>query len=110
MITKVIRKREWEVGKTKGEIIEASLMQEGFIHCSFLEQSLQVANKHFSNEMDLVLLIMDTALVKEEIKYEIASNGQKYPHIYGALNVGAIVKVVPFYKEAGLFALPKGEV
>lgn len=107
IITKVMKKSEWEVGKAKGEITEASLKQEGFIHCSFLEQSLKVAETHFSNESELVLLIIDPALVEAEIKYELASNGQKYPHIYGALHTAAVVNVVPFYKENGNFMLLK---
>ncbi|MBD5799503.1 hypothetical protein BHU24_29425, partial [Bacillus pseudomycoides] len=83
MITKVMEKSEWEVAKAKGNIMEASLMQEGCIHCSFLEQSLQVVEKHFSTEMELVLLVINPSLVEAEIKYELASNGQNYPHIYG---------------------------
>ncbi|MBY0599003.1 DUF952 domain-containing protein [Bacillus bingmayongensis] len=105
MITKVMRKREWEVGKAKGEIIEASLQQEGFIHCSFLEQSLQVAEKHFRTEMEVVLLVIDPSLVDAEIKYELASNGQNYPHIYGAVNVDAVVNVVELHKENGVYVL-----
>ena len=106
MITKIMKKREWEVAKAKGNIMEASLMQEGFIHCSFLEQSLQVAEKHFSREMELVLLLIDSSLVDAEIKYEFASNGQNYPHIYGTVNTHAVVKVVELQKENGVYVLP----
>lgn len=35
MITKVITKRNWEIAKVDGEVNEASLKEEGFIHCSF---------------------------------------------------------------------------
>ncbi|MGG3523487.1 DUF952 domain-containing protein [Bacillus pseudomycoides] len=106
MITKVMEKSEWEVAKAKGNIMEASLMQEGFIHCSFLEQSLQVAEKHFSTEMELVLLVINPSLVEVEIKYELASNGQNYPHIYGTVNANAVVKVVELQKENGGYVLP----
>ncbi|HEK9098966.1 DUF952 domain-containing protein [Bacillus pfraonensis] len=106
MITKVMRKSEWEVGKTKGEIIEVSLQQEGVIHCSFLEQSLEVAEKHFRTEMELVLLFIDPSLVAADIKYELASNGQTYPHIYGTVNANAVVKVVELQKENGVYVLP----
>ncbi|AIK40511.1 DUF952 domain-containing protein [Bacillus pseudomycoides] len=106
MITKVMEKSEWEVAKAKGNIMEPSLMQEGFIHCSFLEQSLQVAEKHFSTEMELVLLVINPSLVEAEIKYELASNGQNYPHIYGTVNANAVVKVVELQKENGGYVLP----
>ncbi|WP_410982811.1 DUF952 domain-containing protein [Bacillus cereus] len=106
MITKIMRKNAWEVAKAKGNIIEASLMQEGFIHCSFLEQSLEVAEKHFSTDMELVLLVIDPEFVHAEIKYELASNGQNYPHIYGTVNADAVVKVVKLQKENGVYVLP----
>lgn len=107
MITKVITKRNLEAAKTIGEINEASLKEEGFIHCSFLGQALKVAQKHFNHEEDVLFLTIDPSLVKAEIKYELASNGQEYPHVYGVINVESIVDVVPFLKEKGEFILPE---
>ncbi|HHT7238134.1 MULTISPECIES: DUF952 domain-containing protein [Bacillus] len=106
MITKVITKRNWGIAKNIGEINEASLKEEGFIHCSLLDQALKVAQKHFSHEEDVLLLTIDPSLLKAEIKYELASNSQKYPHVYGVINIEAIVDVVPFPKEKGEFILP----
>lgn len=62
--------------KDKGEINEASLKEEGFIHCSFFEQALKVAEKHFSHEEEVLLLTIDLTLLKAEIKYELASNSK----------------------------------
>lgn len=107
MITKVITKRNWEIAKIAGEINEKSLIEERFIHCSFLEQALNVAQKYFVHEEDVLLLTINPAVVKAEIKYELASNGQKYPHVYGAINIDAIIDVVPFPKEKGEFILPE---
>ncbi len=106
MITKVITKRNWEIAKINGEINEVSLKEEGFIHCSSLEQALNVAQKHFVHEEDVLLLTINPALVKAETKYEPASNGQEYPHVYGVINVDAIVDVVTLPKENGEFILP----
>ncbi|HFO1050234.1 MULTISPECIES: DUF952 domain-containing protein [Bacillus cereus group] len=107
MITKVITKRNWEIAKINGEINEASLKEEGFIHCSFFEQALNVAAKYFIHEVDVLLLTIDPSLVKAEIKYELASNGQEYPHVYGAINIDAIIDVDPLLKEKGEFILPE---
>ncbi|HFK1783589.1 MULTISPECIES: DUF952 domain-containing protein [Bacillus cereus group] len=107
MITKVITKSNWEIAKTTGEINEESLIEEGFIHCSLLDQALKVAEKYFKHEEDVLLLTIDPALLKAEVKYELASNGQEYPHVYGVINVEAIVEVVPFSKEKGEFILLK---
>ena len=70
------------------------------------EQALKVAEKHFSHEEE-VLLLIDLTLLKAEIKYELASNGQEYPHVYGAINIDAIIDVVPLLKENGEFILPE---
>ncbi|MFV1452621.1 DUF952 domain-containing protein [Bacillus mycoides] len=107
MITKVITKRNWEIAKTTREINEKSLIEEGFIHCSLLDQALIVAETYFSHEEDVLLLTIDPSLVKAEIKYELATNGQEYPHVYGVINVDAIVDVVPLPKEKGEFILPE---
>ncbi|KKZ93214.1 MULTISPECIES: DUF952 domain-containing protein [Bacillus cereus group] len=105
MITKVITKRNWEIAKVDGEVNEASLKEEGFIHCSFLQQALKVAEKYFNHEEDVLLLTIDPSLIKAEIKYELASNGQEYPHVYGVIHIEAIVGVTPFTKEKGEFIL-----
>ncbi|MDP7989153.1 DUF952 domain-containing protein [Bacillus sp. MHSD_36] len=105
MITKVITQRNWETAKINEEINEASLKEEGFIHCSFLEQALKVAGKYFSQEEDVLLLTIDPILLKADIKYELASNGQEYPHVYGVINIESIVEVIPFHKEKGEFIL-----
>ncbi|GAB6436761.1 MULTISPECIES: DUF952 domain-containing protein [Bacillus] len=107
MITKVITQRSWEIAKINGEINEVSLKEEGFIHCSSLEQALNVAEKYFIHEEGVLLLTIDPFLVKSEIKYELASNGQEYPHVYGAINIDAIIDVVPFPREKGEFILPE---
>lgn len=65
------------------------------------EQALKVAEKHFSHEEEVLLLTIDLTLLKAEIKYELASNGQEYPHVYGAINIDAIIDVVPLLKENG---------
>jgi len=105
-ITKVITGKNLEAFKLQGTLNEQSLFDEGFIHCSFLHQSIEVANKYFKNESDVMLLILNHELVNDEIKYELASNGEEYPHIYGPLNVNSIIEIVPFEKLAdGSFQL-----
>ncbi|WP_026677289.1 DUF952 domain-containing protein [Fictibacillus gelatini] len=107
MIVKVMKRHVWEQAKAQGEIHEESLLTEGFIHCSFLEQATKTAEKHFAGETDLVLLKIDPDLVQAEIKYERASNGKEYPHVYGPINIDAVTAAVFFVKnENGEFVLP----
>ena len=84
-----------------------SLDAEGFIHCSTADQVVEVANSLFRGQRGLVLLVIDPASVISNIRYEDAGNGKLYPHIYGPLNVNAVVGVEPFEPtDAGTFELP----
>jgi uncharacterized protein (DUF952 family) len=58
--------------------------------------------------MGLVLLEIDTDQVKAEIRYENCEGGQEpFPHIYGTLDLGSVVRVVSFEPgENGSFAMP----
>ena len=71
-----------------------SLISEGFIYCSTIEQVLDVANflEPYSEEMQL--LEIDEAELKPEVRYENAmQNGRLFPHVYGPINRNAIVAV-----------------
>jgi uncharacterized protein (DUF952 family) len=69
---------------------------------------IQVANVRFRGQPGLVLLSIDTDKVTAEIRYENLEGGeQMFPHIYGALNTDAVVKVARFEPGAeGYFVLP----
>jgi uncharacterized protein (DUF952 family) len=81
-------------GSTRGK----SLAEEGFIHCSFAEQTAGVVVLVYADCAEpLVLLQIDSALVDAEIKVEPAVPGddQHFPHIYGPLPVSAVIEVSP---------------
>jgi len=70
---------------------------EGFIHCSTSDQVIQVANIRFRGQKGLVLLSIDTDKVRAQIVYENLEGGQQlFPHIYGELNLDAVVQVDQF--------------
>jgi len=70
---------------------------EGFIHCSKREQVIQVANARFRGQGGLVLLSIDDSLVSAEIRYENLEGGQQlFPHVYGEINIDAVVQVTEF--------------
>ena len=56
--------------KESNEYKPESLVTDGFIHCSLLNQIIEVANKFYFNQQDLVLFCIDSKKVKAEIKYE----------------------------------------
>jgi len=76
------------------ELILPSLASEGFIHCSTLEQVLDVANFLAPYDEEMQLLEIEEAKVKPEVRFEDAmQNGRLFPHIYGPLNRDAIVAI-----------------
>jgi len=97
IIFHIALKKDWERSKGRNEYRGDTLDSEGFIHCSTSEQIDEIAQYLFKGKKDLVLLEIDEAKVKPKIKFEDAGNGKLYPHIYGPLNIDAVVNVRDFY-------------
>jgi uncharacterized protein (DUF952 family) len=92
LIYHVTTRKEWEASKDTGYYEAASLPIEGFIHCSEEHQVAGVLQRYFVNQKDLVKLTIDTNLLEHPLKYELASSiNQSFPHIYGPLNVDAVI-------------------
>jgi uncharacterized protein (DUF952 family) len=106
-ILHITHRKQWAAAKNVGTYRGDTLDTEGFIHCSTLAQLIGSANRFFKDEKDLVILVIDRDRVKPEIKYEGASANNLFPHIYGELNVDAVVQAIDFACGAdGLFTLP----
>jgi len=85
------------VGKYTMSTRGRTLAEEGFIHTSTAGQVALVANAFYQGESDLLLLVIDAARVAEEIRYEpVPGQAQPYPHIYGPLNIDAVIQTRPF--------------
>ena len=96
-IIRITVTKHWEEAQEKGFYRAFDYEEEGFIHASTFEQVDETAKLHYANQTDLVLLIIDTELVNVPIKWEhSAKRGQDFPHIYGDLNLDAIIEVRPF--------------
>ena len=66
-----------------------------------------MADAFFRGRADLVLLAIDPAKIGPEIRYE--GEADKFPHVYGPLNLDAVERVLPFEPGPdGRFALPDG--
>ena len=91
MIYHICKKSEWVLAKTAGSYEPESLLGEGFIHCSTDKQFEQVANFYFKDVPDLVALEIDEERLKAPLKWEAVGENQ-FPHIYGPLEVHAVVR------------------
>ncbi|MEZ2240742.1 DUF952 domain-containing protein [Microcoleus sp.] len=106
VIFHIAKSQQWEEAKQLQFYRGDTLDSEGFIHCSTIPQITRSANKFFIGQTGLLLLWIDSEKVEAEVKYEPAA-GDMYPHIYGPLNVDAVLKVMEFEAGAdGKFELP----
>ncbi|MGA7723218.1 MAG: DUF952 domain-containing protein [Ignavibacteriaceae bacterium] len=117
MILHITTHKEWEKARQEGEYTAPSLKSEGFIHCSTIEQTVDTANLFFKGQKGLVLLCIDENKLKSGCKYEDpAGGGQRdlrtgnlFPHIYGPINLPAVIKAVDFpADDNGVFVMPEG--
>jgi uncharacterized protein (DUF952 family) len=98
----------WETALKQGSYHPESLSREGFIHFSEREQVLETAQLYFKEHSNLVLLTIDALKLSSPLKYEMSRNGEMFPHLYGPLEVAAVVKVQNFRRNSlGSFELPK---
>lgn len=108
MILHITTRAEWEAARALGDYRLNTLDSEGFIHCSTPEQVLGPANALYHGQTDLVLLVIDPAHLSAELVYEDCyETGEAFPHVYGPLNLDAVVRVLPFPPlPDGSFVLP----
>lgn len=104
----IARRTDWQQAQASGSYQPESLVSEGFIHCSTPAQLIATANRFFRGQTDLVLLAIAREVVTAEVRDDlVAAEGQTYPHIWGPLNLDAVVREWPFAMGAsGEFALP----
>lgn len=70
----------------------------------------EIANTRFKGRSGLVLLWIDAGKVSAEVRYENLVGGEDlFPHIYGALETGAVIEVteVDPWPDGG-FVPPEG--
>jgi glutathione S-transferase len=101
VIYHIAYRSDWQQAQDDGEYAVSTrgrtLAEEGFIHASTAEQVTPVANMFYRGESDLVLLTIDPDRVAADIRWDLVpGSDQPFPHIYGPLNVDAVIDVQPF--------------
>jgi len=98
----------WDAAAAHGAYIAASLATDGFIHFSKPEQIVGSANRFYRGRSDLVLLCVDADRLLAKVVHENLEGGTVlFPHVYGPVNLDAVIRVVDFPCEAdGTFRLP----
>lgn len=111
MLFHIIGSRQWNAVTLEDEYRPERFESEGFIHLSKKDQILRPANLLYQGQQNLLLLVIDPDQLRAEVIYEPGSHGEVelFPHLYGPLNVDAVVDHVQFPCEPdGSFTLPDG--
>lgn len=99
LIYHVTTRHEWNDAKKKGFYTAPSLATEGFIHTSEAHQVNGVLQRYYQGKTDLLKLVIDTQKLTSELRYELApSVNENFPHIYGPINLAAIIEVQEIFQ------------
>jgi uncharacterized protein (DUF952 family) len=67
--------------------------RDGFIHFSTAAQVAETARKHFAGQTGLFLVAVDADALGDALRWEPSRNDDLFPHLYGALDLGAVTAV-----------------
>lgn len=70
-----------------------TLNEEKFIHLSTAEQVAGVLERYYAGQTNLLKLHVDTEKLSAELKYELATNNELFPHLFGRLNKSAVKRI-----------------
>jgi uncharacterized protein (DUF952 family) len=92
------RRSEWAAAQASGRYAGSSQdLADGFIHFSTAIQIVASAAKHRAGQDDLVLIEVPAESLGDALKWEAARGGALFPHLYGALAVGQVVRHAPLH-------------
>jgi uncharacterized protein (DUF952 family) len=108
-IYKICTASEWHeaehAGAYRGSAVDRN---DGFIHFSTAEQAAETASKWFTGQHDLVLVAVDGDALGTRLKWEPSRGGALFPHLYGDLQLSAVLRVDPLPLDAhGRHVFPK---
>lgn len=116
MIFHITSREAWADAQQRGDYRTESLEMEGFIHCSTDSQVLPVAENFYKGQSGLILLGIEPALLSSDLRWEPPTGGRPppgvpegdaFPHIYGPINLDAVIKTFDLEKDANnKFILP----
>jgi uncharacterized protein (DUF952 family) len=97
LICHIADQQEWAKALTEGAYTTASLQEEGFIHASDPSQVEASFQRYYAGQTGLVKLVIDTEKLTSQLIYEWSpSTEATFPHIYGPINLDAVIEVIPY--------------
>merc|ERR1719227_19809 len=112
VILHITSESEWNAAQQEGSYKAPSLESQGFIHLSKPNQVQGTLNRFYPSTSSLTLLHIDPEKLQSPLKYEApdhtgaqvelppTSAEETFPHLYGPLNLDAVVKVEALNRDA----------
>jgi len=109
-IYKILADAAYDAAKSEGRFYGSSDdLRDGFIHFSAGHQVAETLAKHYAGQEDLVLLSVDPDRLGSALKWEKSRGGDLFPHLYGPLELKAIIAEAPLLlDEDDCHILPEG--
>ena len=108
IIYKICPSDLWKQAEALGEFTGAPIdIEDGYIHFSTAEQSVETAAKHFAGQSDLYLIAVNSDKLGDDLKYEVSRGNALFPHLYATLKMDAVIWVKPLpLGDDGLHIFP----
>lgn len=99
----------WAAAQQTGALEPPGFADEGFVHCSALDQLVGTIERHFEGTDELVILELDLAAVDDDLRWEEGRPGEDFPHLYRPLRTRDVVDTFTWARtDDGSVALPSG--
>jgi uncharacterized protein (DUF952 family) len=96
IVYKICEAALWRQALAEGAFRGAAAdLRDGYIHLSTAAQAPGTAARHFAGAADLVLLAADAEALGDALRWEVSRGGDRFPHLYAELPVGAVLWAVP---------------
>lgn len=94
----LVRVGEWHQRCASGgdQYTASSFDAEGFIHFSTKSQVDATVERHYSDVDDLLVVTVAVDRLAADLRYEDLSGHGLFPHLYGPLNLNAVVSVTRY--------------
>lgn len=100
-IYKLFRRGEWDEAEKTGIFLGSPHdRRDGYIHFSDAHQVRTTFDKYFAGEDRPILAAIAAADAGKDLKWEVSRGGDKFPHLYGALDLKLVRAVHEIVRDA----------
>lgn len=101
-VYKIVPRSLWAEAEASGRFTGAPVdLRDGYIHFSSAAQVRETARRHFAGQDDLLLVTVDADRLGPALRWEVSRGGDRFPHLYGPLDLSAVTAVAALPLDAG---------